>query len=43
MAWSPDEAIPEFYTEPAIFTSIHPDLTNLGLPDWTEDPEEFCA
>ena len=43
MAWSPDEAIPEFYTDPAIFTSIHPDLTNLGLPDWVEDPEEFCS
>ena len=42
MAWSPDEAIPEFYTDPTIFTSIHPDLTNLALPDWLEGPEEFC-
>ena len=43
MSWSPDEAIPEFFTDPTIFHSVHPDLTNLGLPDWVEDAEQFCA
>jgi len=43
MSWSPDEAIPEFYTDPSIFTSIHPDLPDLSLPSWVESGEEFCS
>ena len=53
MAWSPDEAIPEFYTDPTIFSSIHSDLPDLGLPDWLDSvndkessdwsaAQEFC-
>ena len=42
MSWSPDEAIPEFYTDPKIFSSIHSDLPELELPDWTRTAEEFC-
>ena len=43
MEWSPDEAIPEFYTDPTIFFSIHPDLPDLELPEWTKDPQEFIS
>jgi len=43
MSWSPDEAIPEFYTDPDIFISIHSDLPDLALPDWVEDGEDFCS
>ena len=42
MSWSPDEAIPEFYTDPKIFSSINPELPDLELPDWTRTAEEFC-
>ena len=41
--WSPDEAIPELYTDPAIFTSIHPDLADLSLPPWVTSPGQFVS
>lgn len=43
MSWSPDEAIPEFYTEPSIFKSTHSDLPDLGVPEWVDSAEEFCS
>ncbi|KAJ4460302.1 putative WD repeat-containing protein 81 [Paratrimastix pyriformis] len=41
-SWSPDEAIPEFYTDPTIFRSVHPDMADLQVPEWAgNSPEVF--
>lgn len=41
--WSPDEAIPEFYSDPSVFESIHPELLDLSLPDWAASPQDFVT
>ncbi|WKY01983.1 hypothetical protein Q1695_015749 [Nippostrongylus brasiliensis] len=39
--WSPDECIPEFYDDPSILVSCHPDMPDLELPSFVSSPEEF--
>lgn len=31
MQWSPDECIPEFYSDPDVFESLHSSMPNLGF------------
>ncbi|KAF1762255.1 hypothetical protein GCK72_010517 [Caenorhabditis remanei] len=39
--WTPDECIPEFYDDPSIFKSCHPDMSDLRYPEFVSSPEEF--
>ncbi|WOL15766.1 protein GFS12 isoform X2 [Canna indica] len=41
--WTPDECIPEFYSDPRMFTSIHSEMSDLALPYWAMSPEEFIS
>ena len=43
--WTPDECIPEFYTDPTIFTSLHKDvgLTDIQVPPFCADADDFIS
>uniref|UniRef100_A0A0D9V0C3 BEACH domain-containing protein n=1 Tax=Leersia perrieri TaxID=77586 RepID=A0A0D9V0C3_9ORYZ len=41
--WTPDECIPEFYSDPRIFASLHSEMSNLALPSWVTSAEEFIC
>ena len=43
VASSPDEALLEFYTDPAVFKSSHSDMADLALPPWATDAADFIA
>lgn len=38
---SPDECIPEFYEDPAIFASQHDEMRSLAVPEWADTVEGF--
>ena len=41
VAWTPDEAIPEFYDDPEVFESIHESMPALAVPSWAGSNADF--
>ena len=40
-AWTPDEAVPEFYCDASVLRSMHPEMLDLAVPDWADSPDDF--
>lgn len=40
-AWTPDEAIPEFYDDPSVFESLHDSMPALAVPTWAASNANF--
>lgn len=42
-SWTPDEAIPEFYSDPNVFVSLHRDgsMDDLRVPEWAQSYAHF--
>lgn len=40
---TPDEAIPELYSDPRALASLHPSMADLAVPDWCGSAEEFVT
>jgi hypothetical protein len=38
---TPDEAPPQFYTDPSVFRSLHEGMPDLAVPGWAASAEEF--
>jgi hypothetical protein len=43
--WTPDECIPEFYTDPTVFRSLHTDIgmVSISFPPWCATASDFIA
>lgn len=39
--WTPDECIPEYFSDPSVFVSQHENMEDIVLPAWCSDPEAF--
>ena len=39
--WTPDECIPEYFSDPSVFVSQHANMEDITLPAWCAEPEAF--
>ncbi|BHF71920.1 WD repeat-containing protein 81 [Sparganum proliferum] len=42
-ASTPEECIPEFFSDPTVFVSLHADMPDLGLPEWCPSAKDFLS